>query len=250
MGTPGKSVARRRRGRALLVSSLGIALISSVSFYLGTTGAVATSISPPAGSPTSGSFADITSLSAAVTRTNGGAQLQTGVALAKITMSSAVTSSALVNIAWTNVAQATQVLTNPNSQISIGIYYTIHSGYCNASSKSVDAPLVNLTDTDSAQYCLALDQSATGRFASSTGKLLLTGSQVGGFLMPNLTSSSLAACTTSLVDTGPWCQPSSVTNANQRALWVIASITTPGGIPQGQQGNINTLSFFISVQAA
>jgi hypothetical protein len=241
----------RARFRVLAVTALSASLLGSVSFWLATSGVTSASVAPPLGSPASGSIADVTTMNAVVTRTNGGAQLQTGVALAEITMSSSVTTSVRVDIDWTNTGQAAQVLNNPNAQISVGLYHTIHTGNCNSTVHSTDAPLVNVVDpANSAVYCAALDQGATGRFASSTGKLLLSLSQVGGFLRPSVSGSgTLSACASSVTDTDAWCQQASLTNANQRALFVIASIVTPGGIPQGQQPTLTTLSFYIGVRA-
>lgn len=244
---------RSRRRRALAVMGLGLSLAGTSGFWLASTGLVTTSVSPPAGGPTSGGVADVTPIAASVTRTNGGATLQTGVALAEITLSSAVVPHLMVSVAWTDVSQAAQVLNNPNAQISVGIYYTIHTGDCNTSGSGskTDAPLVNLTDpSDGATYCAALDTGATGPVVSSTGKLLLSGSQVAGYLFTaNLSSSTISACASSSVDTLSWCQPASVTDSNQRALFVIASIVTPGGIPQGQQPSLSSLTFYIGASA-
>ena len=258
MGTSRRRRSRRRR--TLAVVGLGLSLAGTSSFWLASTGLVATSISPPAGSPTSGAVADVTPIGATVTRARGAATLQTGVALAEVTLSSAALSSLMVSVAWTNVAQAAQVLSNPNAQISVGLYYTIHTGNCNTSGtgSKTDAPLVNLTDpSDSSTYCAALDQSATGPVVSSTGKLLLSGSQVAGYLRPNLTSGSISGCTSSSVDTGTWCQPNVVVSGtaaselstSERQLFVIASIVTPGGIPQGQQPSLPSLTFYIGASA-
>ena len=237
----------RRRAIAILI--VCVAFLASVAYWLATTGVTTTSISPPAGKPGTGGIAAVTTLSATVTRTNGGALLQTGVALAKVTTAKSNANHLRIGVAWTNVGQAARVLNNPNVQVSIGIYHTIHTGNCNSTSQSVDAPLVNLTDTDSQTYCAALDQGATGRFASSTGKLLLAGNQVGGFQLPSVDGSgALSACASSGSDTDSWCQPASISDSNQRALFVIASIVTPGGIPQGQQPDLNTLNFFIDTR--
>ncbi|HUY06607.1 MAG TPA: hypothetical protein VMU99_05055 [Acidimicrobiales bacterium] len=241
----------RVRRRVFVLAGIGASFLGSVGFWLASTGVVSPSIAPPPGTPSSGALADVTTLSAVVTRTNGGAQLQTGVALAKVVFSSAMATSVRIDIAWTNTAQAAQVLNNPNAQISIGMYHTIHTGNCVASSNSTDAPLVNLTDTDGKTYCVALDQGSTGRFVSSVGKLLLAQNQVGGYLLPSISGSgTLSACASSGTDTDTWCQPASITDANQRALFVIASIVTPGGIPQGQQPGLATLSFYIGARAS
>ena len=240
----------RRRRRALALTGLALSFIGTAGFWLSTSGVISNTISPPPGSPTS-SFADVTTLAATVSRTNGGAQLQTGVALAKIVLSRTVTTVARVDVAWTNVGAASSVLNNPNVQISVGLYYPIHTGTCFTSTHgNTDAPFVNLTDTDGHTYCVTLDQGATGRFTSSTGKLLLGQNQVGGYLVPSILTSTISACAIAASDvTGTPCLPTSVTDSNQRALWVIASIVTPGGIPQGVQPTLSTLNFYTGVSS-
>jgi len=253
------NLRRRRHRRALALTGLGLSFFGTVGFWLAATGVVTNSISPPAGSPSNGSFATVTPLSTTVNRTNGGAQLQTGVALAKIVLSSAVTTSARVDVDWTNVGAAASILGNPNAQISIGLYYPIHTGNCLTSTPgSVDAPFINLTDTGNSTYCVTLDEGSTGRYVSSTGKLLLAQNQVGGYLIPSINTSTISACGAAPLDgsgnpydvTGTPCQPASITDSNQRALWVIASIVTPGTIPQGVQPSLTTLSFFVGVKAS
>jgi hypothetical protein len=237
------------RRRAIALVTISVAFGVSVSYWLAATGSSSSSISTPAGAPPGGAVAAVTAMSASVTRTNGAAQLDTGVALAKLSMSKTVTDRIRVEVAWTDAVSGARVLNNPNAQISVGIYHTIHTGSCNAASQSVDAPLINLTDTDSNSYCAALDQSSTGRFVSSTGKLLLAANQIEGFLLPKTDGSgALNACTSSATDTDAWCQPASVTNSDQRALFVVASIVTPGGLPQGQQPDLNNLSFYTDVR--
>ena len=246
VGIPRRATRLRR---LLPVAAIVVAAVTAATYFLGTSGSTSLSVSSPAGLPASGAVADVTTMSSTVTRANGGAQLNTGVDVAKINVAAGYTNKIRVEIAWTNANQAISVLNNPHAQISVGLYHTIHTGNCNTGSgTTVDAPLVNLTDTDSATYCAALDQSATGSpSVSSTGKLLLTTSDVGGNLNPALDGSgSLSACAANTSnDNDVWCQPASVTNSSQRALFVIASITVPGTIPPGQQASVSTLGFFV-----
>lgn len=241
--------AHRRR---LAVVGLSLALLATTAFWLGSTGGTGLSISTPAGT-TNGAIADITQMSATVTRTNGAANLQTGVALAKVVAAASSSNHFRLDVAWTNAEQAGQVLNNPNAQISLGLYHPVHTGNCGfAPSNSVDAPLVNITDTDNATYCATLDQSATGSASvSSTGKLMLAKNLINGYLAPALDGSgSISACgsstasSTATEEALSWCQPTSVTDSNQRALFLVASIVTPGGIPQGQQASLSNLYFF------
>lgn len=244
-GRPGP----RARRRAVAIVAVAVALAVSLTYWLANTGATSSSISPPSGVPSDGKAADVTTMSSTVTRTNGAAQLQTGVAIAKLTTGKALAKHLRVEVSWTNAVQGARVLNNPNAQISVGIYHTIHTGACNSPSNSVDAPLVDVTDTDSNTYCAALDQGATGKFVSAAGKLMLAQNQVTGYLLASVDASgTVNACASSGSDTDVWCQPSSVTDPSQRALFVIASIVTPGGIPQGQQPQLTSLNFYTEVR--
>ena len=218
-------------------------------FWLGGSGTAGPSITPLAGS-SDGAVAAVTAMTSSVSRSSGGALLQTGVALSKIVVAASASNGIAVNVAWTNVSAAVRVLNNPNAQISIGLYHPIHTGNCVSASTSVDAPLVNITDTDSTALCGALDQAATGSASvSPTGKLLLAPTVVGGTLTPALDGSgAISACAAAANDNGGWCQPASISDSNQRALFVVASIVTPGTIPQGQQADLSTLDFFTSVR--
>lgn len=191
-------------------------------------------------------------MTATVTRTNGAAQLQAGLAVAKVVVAKTASNHARLIVSWTNATAAAQVLNNPNAQISVGVYHPIHTGNCVAGPpNSVDSPLVNITDPDNSQsLCGSLDQSATGSSSvSSTGKLLLAKSLVTGFLDPALDGSgALSACASALNDSGGWCQPSSVSDSDKRALYLVSSIVTPGGIPQGQSATGTSLDFFVKAK--
>lgn len=255
----GRRRARRRRG-AVALASLSLSLLATSGYWLAATGVETTSIIPAPGSPVSGNYADLTAMSPTVTSGNGEAQLQSGVALEQIVLSSAVTGHTNVNIAWTNATYVEQILHSPWAQISLGLYYSVHSGVCNyPHDQSEDSPLVNLTDPNGQPYCAALDQSATGPSVSESGKLLLARNQVVGSMQMNMPTGSISACSssTSNPDTLTWCQPSSDTsNMNQRVLWVIATVTVPGdnnsgndnGLP-GQQSVVSALNFYFSVSA-
>lgn len=251
IGIPRRSTALRLRRRLAVVAIL-VVLVTTGTYFLATSGTTSVSISPPAGLPASGAVADVTPMSSTVTRANGGATLQTGVSVAKVAVAASYSNKIRVEIYWTNANQSISVLNNPNAQISVGLYHTIHTGNCNTGSGATTvAPLINLTDTDSATYCVSLDQSATGSpSVSSAGKLLLTRNLVGGNLNPGVdASSTLSACASNILnDNDVWCQPASITDANQRALFVIASITVPGTIPAGQQASVSTLGFYVKAR--
>jgi len=249
VGTARRPILLRRW---LAFAAVAVAAITAGTYYLGSSGSAGLSISTPPGLPTSGNVADVTTMSSTVTRTNGGAQLTTGVTIAKINVAKSYANKIRVEIAWTNANQAISVLNNPNSQISIGLYHAIHTGNCVGSTGgTVDAPLINLTDTDSNTYCVSLDQSASGSpSVSAAGKLLLARDIVAGNINPALDGSgTLSACAANVAnDNDVWCQPASVTDASQRALFVIASVVVPGTIPPGQQASVSTLGFYVKVR--
>lgn len=251
VGIPRRSTLLRRR-RWLAVVAIVVVAAATGTYFLAASGTTGLSISPPAGLPASGAVADVTPMSSTVTRTNGGATLQTGVTVAKVAVAASYSNRIRVEIFWTNANQSISVLNNPNAQISVGVYHAIHTGNCNTSSGATTvAPLINLTDTDGAAYCVSLDQTATGSpSVSSAGKLLLNPNLVGGSLNPGVdASSTLSACASnSSNDNDVWCQPASITDANQRALFVIASITVPGTIPVGQQASVSSLGFYVKVR--
>ncbi|MDE3222258.1 MAG: hypothetical protein KGL79_02365 [Acidobacteriota bacterium] len=244
----GRSARARRRFLAL--AAVGLSLAGTSSAYLATSGVTTPSISVAPGTPASGALADVTPMSPSVTNGQG---LQVGVALARVTLSSANLNQVRIEVDWTSASVAPRVLHNPNVQISVGIYHTVHSGSCNTVVKSTTEPYVNITDTDNATYCAVLDETTTGTLVDpSNGKMIISKNSVGGTLIPQATSSgTAAACAASLTAESlseTWCNPATVTNANSRALFVVASILTPGGVPQGQQPDLNTMGFFVDAR--
>ncbi|HVH50947.1 MAG TPA: hypothetical protein VM690_02290 [Gaiellaceae bacterium] len=248
---PRRSTAKVLR-RLLVVGAAVAAAVTTGLFFLGSSGTGGLSISAPAGLPASGNVADVTTMSSNVTRTNGAALLQTGVTIAKINVAESYSAKIRVEISWNNVNNAATLLNNPNTQISIGIYHAIHTGNCvGTAGATTTAPLINLTDTDSNTYCVSLDQTATGSpSVSATGKLLLAKNLIAGNLNPiqDLSGAEIACAANVANDNDVPCQPAGVTDANQRALFVIASLTTPGTVPVGQQASVGSLSFFVRVR--
>lgn len=263
-----RNVGRRPRRGGFLVSrrthlafaTLAAALVvSGASFALGNTGTYSTNIQPAAGSPAGGEAASVdTSIVSSVTRSEGNAQLQTGVTLARIEVAAVYAAKLQVSIFWTDPYDANAVLNNPNAQISVGIYHPIHTGTCVNKAKSTVAQYVTVTDGTGNTYCSKLDESATGSASvSSSDKLLLTRTIPGGYLMPTVADSgSLLACTSftgtaSAEASLSWCEPTgtasgTLASSGPGVLYVVSSILTPKGIPQGQQSNLNSLSFFVN----
>lgn len=241
--------SKRRRAIALIASAL--AVVAAVgTFMLGGTGSSSPSIKELPGA-NSGAVAQVTELSSAVTRPNGAAQLDAGVALDRLLIAEEASSHIQVSAFWTNVQEAAKVLLNPNAQLSIGLYHPIHTGECSATDdesnkgKEVDAPRVTIEDTNKEKLCGALDEAAKGSASvSGTGKLLLSKGLIGGYLRPSLNGEKLSACAASGTS---WCKPATA-GEHQAALYLITSIVTPGGIPQGEQAQASKLNFYTKVK--
>lgn len=240
---------RRRRGRRTVLGMAVVAVtaLASATSFLGDTGTTTPSIHAEAGASSSGGIADVTPINSSVTRGQGRAQLDVGVTLARLAVIPSRTAAMRVSVGWTNASQSGAIFANPNVQLSIGLYHLIATGACSPPAGAPDAvaPQVTLTDTDNATYCGALDEAATGSSVSPKGKLFLTRQIESGYLSPALVDSAapsaLPSCTTT---DATWCQPASVTGP-AAALYLVASVTVPSGIPVGLQDNISSMTFYV-----
>src|SRR5579875_2175317 len=252
--TAASPAAARRGGivahrKALAASAVALAaLVSGSLFYLGATGSTTTSISPPAGAPSSTAAAQVTPVAGTIQRRTGQALKQVGILLAKVTTAASTANHLKVSVDWLDPNDAGRVLNNPNAQLSIGLYHDVHTGACNqATSYTVtNSPTsVTLTDpTDGATYCALLDTSATGSSTVSTGALFLSKEDLSS-------SGDSVLCTANTTnDADTPCDPSYLaSNLAERVLYVGLSIVTPGGNPHGQQPQAGSLSFFVRANA-
>ncbi len=248
-----KRLARRR---GILWTAGLVALVASVtSFALGDTGSVSPLIAPAAGVSTSnGEVATVqtgSGITTSITRSNGAASLDSGVVLAAIQVAPSFATQLNVGVFWTDPYDAYAALNNPHAQISVGLYYPVHTGACtNTDSSETDAYVE--VSYQSVDYCSVLDATATGSSNVSKGKLIMVKSAPSGFLLPDVTDNNYptpTACPTSATETtSSWCQPSGV--SPDGVIFVCASILTPGGVPPGQQANLANLSFFINATRA
>ena len=253
--SPNKS---RKRMAALGAVILIAAGATVTSFALANSGSVSASIQPPAGAPSGGQVASVdTSIASSISVTKGdnaSANLDTGVVLGRISVTPVDAASIKADIYWTDPYDATDELRSPNAQISMGLYYPVHAGSCVTASKGTWInTYVDVTDSGTT-YCAVLDKTAGGSGNVADGKILESVDQPGGYLLPDLTDSgSLPTCSSvasgsySTVEQSPsnWCQPSSVSGPG--VIYVASAILTPGGIPQGQQSQLKSLSFLINV---
>lgn len=242
---------KAKRRRALALTGGALAVVAAVgTFMLGGTGSSSPAIKELPGA-NSGAVAQVTELASSVTRTKGAAQLDAGVALDRLLVAEEASDHIDVSTSWTNVQEAAKVLLNPNAQLSVGLYHPIHTGQCTATDnesnrgKEVDAPRVTIEDTNKEDLCGALDEGSKGSATvSETGKLLLSKGLIGGYLRPSLSGEKLSACAATGTS---WCKPATA-GEHQAALYLVASIVTPGGIPQGQQAQASTLAFYTKVK--
>jgi len=260
-GAPVKVRSHRLR-RTITILAIAGAFAGTFAYWLATTGATSTSIAPPLGTPTSGNIADVTPLtSSSLTLGHGSAQVQAGVGISELVTAATQTNHLKIDVSWSNAFQATKILAGMGS-ISVGVYHPLHTGTCNISANQGNqndggdqtvTSIVSVAVDSTHTYCMALDESATGPLVSTNGKLTLNVSHVAGFLLPKEDGSAAAnqntcgssAATEALTD--PWCLPSDIAGqTTKRALYVVASIQTPGShgtVPPGQQGQ--TLNFTV-----
>lgn len=177
------------------------------------------------------------------TRPNGNAQLVAGLAFERVTAASTYGNNMGFDVQWLDPQDASRVLSNPNTQIYFGFYYPIYTGSCSGNNNSVTATLATITD-NSQTFCAQLDTNATGSPVLD-GKLLLSGTELGGHLQTAVSDSGATTACTSSGST--WCLPSGLGNASGTEVgYLAATIQTPGGKPQGQQTDLSSLSFYFA----
>ncbi len=250
---------RNRRRMAVLSAVILAAACGTIgSFALANSGSVSASVTPPAGAPSTGQSVSVdTAIASSISVSNGddsSAKLDKGVVLGRISVTPVDAAKIKAEVYWTDPYDATDELRSPHAQISMGLYYPVHSGSCVSASKDTWVnTYVNVTDSGTT-YCAVLDKTASGSQNVAEGKIMESVHQPGGFLLPDLSDGgSLPACSSvssanySAAETSPsnWCQPSSVSGSG--VIYVASAILTPGGIPQGQQSQLSSLHFFINV---
>jgi hypothetical protein len=236
------STNARRRRRAVAVTLVAASFVATSVYWLATAGSTDTTINPAPGLGAEGNVADISNMSATVTRMNGGAQKETGKTIGKAVIAKDFTDRVRIGIAWTNPLDADKVLNNPNAQLQIGLYYPTSTTTAGCS----DADAVKVTD-GATSFCTLLDSSAGGSSTVSGGQLFLAQQILSGYLQPSVHGSgSLPACAADTGSPTMWCQPSGgYAGASQRLMYIVTSITVPGGVPKGQQSQVGSLQFFM-----
>lgn len=223
----------------------------SVGFYLAQTGTVTTSIQLAPGAPASGNFATMTSVAGTVTGLTGlGAAVSGGFPLARFTTSYSNVRTLKVTVFWLNPNSATDSL--KLGYLSVGAYQVVHGGTCVTSpKKTATAPDVTLT-TAGATYC-AVQVGASGPELTSSGRLILSRTILGGYLVasgakatapiPSCSTRALSTYKTDQTNKSP-CRPTSITNANTAAVYICAVAVNHGGnVPGTTTTTVSPLQF-------
>lgn len=233
--------------------SLAAAAIATTSFFLADTGTTTLSIQTPTGLAAGGKLTAVTAMSSSFTRPQGNAQLQAGVALERLVVTGGYENRVKLDMSWLDPQDAGQVLNNPNSQFHVGVYHPIHTGVCTSGQDNqvgdTAATITDATMNDGSGghvFCGRLDSTATGTIVNS-GKLILSRTQLGGFLMLTATAPGSPPTCTSTGST--WCNPASGLAAGQLVAWIGVTIVTPGGKPVGQQNTVSQLDFYVASSA-
>lgn len=229
------------------------AAVATTSFFLADTGTTTLSIQTPAGLAPDGKLTAVTAMSSSFTRPEGNAQLQAGVALERLVVAGGYENRVKLDVSWLDPQDAGQVLNNPNSQFYVGVYHPIHTGVCTSGqNNSVGDTAATITDptlddgSGGHVFCGQLDSTATGTIVNA-GKMILSRTQLGGFLM--LTATAPASPPTCTGTGSTWCNPASGLSAGQLVAWLGFTIVTPGGKPVGQQNNVSQLDFYVASSA-
>ncbi len=207
----------RRTSSLFLVAILAIAATISVSAYADTSGSSTLSITPP--STISGTKADVSSVAATFSGVQGQGQKTAGVVLSKLDFGDpTVGGSTAIEFIWTNTDQATGVLLNPNAWMETRIYFL---------------------DTDQQA---ATEGGYSGNCDSTTQRTFDDGGTK--YVCPdpddlhNFTVLSMSYAVASFLPSVD----------DQSVLYILADIHVPGGAPQGQQSQLNELTFNINVR--
>lgn len=250
-----RATSKKARALAVLVVA-GAAIWAVSSFYLADTGSNTVNIQP-ASNLGNGSPFQLTSISSTVTRPNGNASIQAGVAIARVVMVKGYGNRLKVDVAWLDPRDSSQVLNNPNAQIYAGLFHPVAQGTsCTPASPSVSDTQATITDdlgAGNVQYCTEIDPGATGSMMikdTGTSKLALSPTNISGYIASSLSDSSTIDCTATNNDT--WCHPTALAASggfNYNVVWLVLTIVTPQGKPAGQQNNVSSLSFFTQAKS-
>jgi hypothetical protein len=238
--------SRRRRQRALLLVAFAIACVTSVAFFLGSSGTGGPTIS--AGGTTGGAVASVVTDGLSGGTTQG--QVTSGLPVAKVIVAKDYVDNAgknvRISLAWTNASNSAL---NGKDVIGVGLYYPVATA-----TTSCDSTTVTITD-NLTTVCLKQDQLVTGRNVGSSapyvGLIPLAASLQTGFFIPGTSPGTTPSnCLANGIGSGSWCLLSGESTANTRTMYLIAQVLDPAGhAPPGQQPNPGALQFFVRAKA-
>lgn len=229
----------RQSRRSLALLSLVIIAISATTFWLANEGTLALPQAPtPVGAAAGGKISTFTSLvpSLMSVAQGQGAQVISGVLLGKVVVAAGYAPSLRVDISWLDPQNAGAVLNNPNAWVAFGLYYPIHTGTCTGGDPVNSQSIVN-----GSALCVARNTQASGPLTYG-GEITISAQMLSGYIIENALDP--VSPTTCGATGSTWCAPSG-TALNQNVFFITASITTPGGIPPGQQPALTTLNFYL-----
>jgi hypothetical protein len=206
----GRRAARRGRLLPWLFGAAAVALVLGTgAAFLAPNGTAATTITPLT-TQNGGAATNLVPVQTAVTVTSGRAQVIAGIELYRIDIADPTLSGRLVvEFNWVDPQDAGKVLNNPHAWIQVGLFYP------SASVPPCPTGQFQVTDANNANICVQPDP---GAYASDA-----------------LTAAHASAVLQSTV-------------SGQSAYYVLGAITTPGHVPQGQQGQLTGLQYFAQVR--
>lgn len=251
-----RRASARRRGllAALVTGALAWSLVS----FLSDTGATTPVVTTVPGTGPDGSIGTVATMSANVTAPKGNAQLQEGIAFARLDIATAFHQNVAVALGWVNPRNFSVQTQTANWQIRLGLYYPVRTGACTTSDPvhAVTLPLDDLTTAETVEavdHCLYRDLEATGPGVSLTdtpavnhvGTQMLAINRLTATLRPQKDLSPAVACTATTDTDG--CLPAG-TDTDARPMFVVGSLLNPGGpAPPGGQATIDGLRLHVTV---
>ncbi|MBI4340591.1 MAG: hypothetical protein HY680_11675 [Chloroflexi bacterium] len=206
---------RKRKSLVILVLLLAVALGASLASWAATTSSGSLSITVASGNGvTDGSVAGVTTLSSNVTGLVGkSAQVQRGVTFRKITLPTSNYSNRLLVEFWLLSAdQVGQVLNNPRAFIKTQLWWLDTDQTAGGGSSDCASTRLSITDSGTKYVC-----PDTGDQAYK----YITAANAGGLIRS--------------------------TKTGQTVFYILGEITVPGGVPQGQQSQLSTLTYWANV---
>lgn len=199
-----RRASRRRRG--MIATILAGALAWSLISFLADVGESQTNVSIVPGVGEDGSVASVRSIVSTVTAPKGNAQLQQGVAFARVDVATTFHRKIAVVMSWLNPKSFSTQTQTADWQVRLGLYYPVRTGACEFTGASADPDHAVTLAVDLAgtltDHCLYRDTAATGPGASTAvtqaynhlGTQLIATERITAILRPQVDQSAAVAC--------------------------------------------------------